>query len=59
MFCVLMRGGTLIGIGTFAGKACIVMHTRLIPPYEADTELSIGWVDPWVGSGRVEIFQFW
>ena len=23
-----------------------------------DTELSMGWVDPWVGLGWVEIFQF-
>ena len=36
MFCVLMRGGTLIGIGTFGGTACIVMHTRLIPAHQAD-----------------------
>jgi len=25
---------------------------------EAEPELSMGWVDPWVGSGWVEIFQF-
>jgi len=25
---------------------------------DAGAELSMGWVDPWVGLGRVEIFQF-
>jgi len=26
--------------------------------YAYDTELSMGWVDTWVGLGWVEIFQF-
>jgi len=28
------------------------------PTSLAGSELSMGWVDPWVGSGWVEIFQF-
>ena len=27
MFCILMRGGTLIGVCTFGAKASIVIHT--------------------------------
>jgi len=27
IFCILVRGGTLIGIGAYGGKACIVIHT--------------------------------
>jgi len=27
IFCILIRGGTLIGVGTYGGKSCIVIHT--------------------------------
>jgi len=58
MFCVLFRGATLIGIGNYGGKSCIVIHTldrywKIVHPihhrkYYRRWMFYVGMILPWL-----------